>query len=108
MKRTIVLASLYLLATAPLGALAADPAQPAPGGAAAAKSPAAPAAPAAPMAKEEPAPLFKQLDANRDGYVTKDEAKRSADIAARFQDLDADRDGKINTVEFKKTMQPKL
>ena len=104
MKRTIVLASLYLLATAPLGALAADPAQPAPGGAAAN----APAAPAAPMAKEEPAPLFKQLDANRDGYVTKDEAKRSADIAARFQDLDADRDGKINTVEFKKTMQPKL
>jgi Ca2+-binding EF-hand superfamily protein len=48
----------------------------------------------------EAAPLFLQLDSDQDGYVSKDEAKRSADTAAQFDDLDANHDGKISATEF--------
>lgn len=101
MKRSINLATLFFLGVLPLGAIAADPVQ-----APAAKN--EPAVPAAPSAKEEPAPLFKTLDGNHDGYVTKEEAKRSAEVTARFKELDTDRDGKIAAAEFTKGMQPKL
>lgn len=99
MKRRISLATLLLLAALPLRVIAAEPAQSATGTAA--------TAPAAPAAKEEPAPLFEQLDVNHDGYVTKEEARRSAEVTARFKELDADGDGRISAGEFRKTMQPK-
>ena len=52
-------------------------------------------------------PMFRELDTNHDGYITKEEAKRSADVTARFNDLDTDRDGRISSAEFRKGMQPK-
>lgn len=100
MKFKTTLAPLLLLAALPLGAISAEPAKAAP----AAKE-AAPAA--APAAKDEPMPLFKELDANHDNFVTKDEAKRSAEVLARYKELDTDRDGKISGAEFKQGMQPK-
>jgi hypothetical protein len=95
MKSNASLITLLLLGTLSMAAVAADPAQ-------------APAAPGAPAGKEAPAPLFAQLDSNHDGYVTKDEAKRSADVTARFATLDADRDGKISASEFRNGMESKL
>lgn len=102
MKRNASLITLLLLGTLPMAAVAADPAQ-APAGGQATQS-----APGAPAGKEAPAPLFTQLDTNHDGYVTKDEAKRSADVTARFAMLDADRDGKISASEFRNGMESKL
>ncbi|HEX6734310.1 MAG TPA: EF-hand domain-containing protein [Azonexus sp.] len=57
---------------------------------------------------QDPAPLFKELDTNKDGYVSRDEGKRSAELTSRFSDLDTDRDGRIGNSEFKKGMQPKM
>ena len=104
MKTRTRLATLcVILATLPLGAIAADPA-PATGGM---PAPAATPAPGAAPAGAQAAPIFEQLDGNRDVFVTKDEAKRSADVTARFKELDADRDGKISAAEFRKTMPAK-
>lgn len=100
MKRNTTLATLLLLAALPLAAGAADAAAPVP----AEKMP--PPAPAGDAAKGETPPLFKELDGNKDGYVTKDEAKRSAEVTARFAELDADRDGKVAAAEFRKGMMP--
>lgn len=98
MKCKTSVATLLLLGALPIAAFAADPAQPATG-----SSP--------PMAtsgaKDPPAPLFLQLDVNHDGYITREEAKRSADITARFERLDTNHDGKISSDEFKSGMQSK-
>ncbi|MDP2880894.1 MAG: EF-hand domain-containing protein [Azonexus sp.] len=103
MKFKTTIAPLFLLVALPLGAIAAEPTQPPSSGPAAKEAAPAPA----PAAKDEPMPLFKELDTNRDNFVTKDEAKRSAEVLARFKELDTDRDGKISGAEFKKGMQPK-
>lgn len=47
------------------------------------------------------APMFKELDTNKDGYISRDEARRSADTSARFNEMDADRDGRISAAEWK-------
>lgn len=102
MKFKTTLAPLFLLVALPFGAISAEPAKPAPAGPAAKE-----VAPAPAPATEEPMPLFKELDTNRDSFVTKGEAKRSAEVLARYKELDADHDGKISGAEFKKGMQPK-
>lgn len=60
MKRKISLATLFFLGVLPLAAIAAEP-TPGPGTGMAKDAPAA---------KDEPAPLFEQLDLKHDGYVT--------------------------------------
>jgi len=94
MKRKLRLNTLLLLAALPLGALAAEPPM-SPAGAKPAADPAASQGMGA-----NPAPMFTQLDANHDGLITKDEAKRSADTIARFDKLDTNHDGKISTAEW--------
>jgi hypothetical protein len=44
--------------------------------------------------------LFGQLDADKDGFVTQSEAKKSAEVSANFKALDADADGKISAQEM--------
>ncbi len=102
MKRKINLATLLLVGALPLGAMAAEPMQ------GPATTPQSKDTVAAPAGKEEAPPLFKELDRNHDGYVTKEEAKRSADITARFKELDSDHDGKIAVTEFKNDAPPKM
>lgn len=45
-------------------------------------------------------PLFNELDQDKDGQISRDEAKRSADTTARFDEIDADRDGKLSAAEW--------
>lgn len=96
MKSTISLVALVLAGALPIGAMAADPP----------KSPAAtdpapmPAQPAPDVGKTEVPPMFKELDQNKDGQVSKDEAKRSAEVQTLFDSMDSDRNGKISLVEW--------
>lgn len=96
MKRKNAIATLCILGTLPLTALAADPAAPAGAGAPGTANPAA---------TSQTPPMFEQLDANHDGSITKAEAERSADLKARFDKLDANRDGKISAQEYAKGVQ---
>jgi len=105
MKRKLSFSALLLLGALPLGALAAQYDQYAQ--APAASPPVKEQAPSAAPAPAQSSLLFEQLDANRDGFVTVEEAKRSADITARFKTLDANRDAKISADEFKKGSQEK-
>lgn len=50
--------------------------------------------------------MFHELDTNRDGFISKDEARRSAEVSARFNDLDTDKDNRISASEFRKSAQP--
>lgn len=43
---------------------------------------------------------FKALDANKDGHISKDEAKASNELNKQFTDLDKDRDGKLSSQEM--------
>lgn len=43
---------------------------------------------------------FQDLDSNRDGQLTLDEAKKSPEVKARFTQADANKDGKLDAAEF--------
>jgi Ca2+-binding EF-hand superfamily protein len=96
MKRKNAIATLCILGTLPLTALAADPGVPA-----ATDSPTK----GNQTATSQTPAMFEQLDTNHDGYITKAEAERSADLKARFDKLDANHDGKISVQEYAKGVQ---
>ena len=43
---------------------------------------------------------FQDLDSNRDGQITLDEAKKSPEVKAKFTQADANKDGKLDAAEF--------
>jgi len=43
---------------------------------------------------------FRSLDANKDGFVSRDEAKNSNELNRRFNELDKDGDGKLSPQEL--------
>jgi hyperosmotically inducible protein len=45
---------------------------------------------------------FKRVDANRDGYVSRDEARKIKGFDKAFQQADDDRNGKLDAEEFTK------
>jgi hypothetical protein len=47
-------------------------------------------------------PEFSTLDTNGDGYVSKDEAKSNAALAAKFGELDTDKNGSLSSSEYQK------
>lgn len=54
------------------------------------------------MATEGQWPEFTTLDANGDGYVSKDEAKANAQLQAKWDELDADKNGSLSSSEYAK------
>ncbi len=42
---------------------------------------------------------FRELDANRDGYITREEARDSPALIRRFSEVDRDGDGRISHEE---------
>lgn len=44
--------------------------------------------------------VFAELDKNKDGFVTRDEAKLAPDVTAAFTDIDANHDSKISMSEW--------
>jgi hypothetical protein len=47
------------------------------------------------------AALFERLDRNKDGFVTREEARDAAELQGRFAELDKDNDGKISASEMR-------
>ena len=83
------LATLILLAAAPLAATAAGPA----------KDTSRSEGQSTTVLAETP-PMFKELDRNHDGQISQSEAKRSADVSARFSALDTDKNKQISSSEW--------
>lgn len=52
-----------------------------------------------------PEQIFAFMDANKDGFIAKDEAK--GPMAKHFEHIDADKDAKISPVELKTAMAAK-
>ncbi|MDB5800318.1 MAG: EF-hand domain pair [Rhodocyclales bacterium] len=46
------------------------------------------------------APIFSQLDANRDGYIDVNEASASLEVSGWLASADKDKDGKLSPSEF--------
>lgn len=49
---------------------------------------------------KEKGPSFNQFDKDRDGYVSREEAKSSRDLSSRFSQLDKNNDGKLSAQEL--------
>jgi EF hand domain-containing protein len=107
MKTALSIVALVLAAALPLGASAADATKSTPAmgtGSTTGQTTPSQTMPSATtpaeLGKPEVPPLFKELDKNRDGQVTRDEAKRSAEILSTFDSLDTDHNGKVSLLEW--------
>jgi Ca2+-binding EF-hand superfamily protein len=49
---------------------------------------------------EAPATAFEQLDANRDGLISKEEGAVREDVATMWEAADANSDGSLDAAEF--------
>jgi hypothetical protein len=101
MKLILTLSALFVSASLALAADEAKPKKPGEGGKGDGKRP-------------DPAEMFKKLDTNADGSVSKDEfmagpqAKENAERAGKmFEFKDADKDGKLTKEEFAKRPEGK-
>ncbi|WP_332673261.1 EF-hand domain-containing protein [Aromatoleum sp.] len=113
MKRKLTLTALVIAASLPMAVLAqggyqdstprTDSAQPqgTPGGS---TTPDATGT----MKSGDTSSMFKELDRDKDGQISKDEAKRSADMQARFDEIDANRDGKVSMNEWNSSPKRKV
>jgi hypothetical protein len=61
-----------------------------------------------PGAEPSVSPMFQQLDTNKDGQISREEAKRSADTTANFDAIDTDHDGLISPAEWKAAEDRKM
>ena len=60
-----------------------------------------PSAPAATAATPKPAAVRQKVDANGDGFVSRDEAKTRTVLDRNFDAIDANKDGKLSPDEIK-------
>ena len=93
MKRNLI--ALAIAAVLPLSALAQTGSPTSPGGSPS-KSPVEKAAPGGAQGSGP----SSSLDKNKDGFVSREEARASATISSRFNELDKDHDGKLSAQEL--------
>lgn len=55
---------------------------------------------APPTADQQRESIFRSLDANSDGYVSRNEAASNGELNPHFAQLDGDRDGRLSRTEF--------
>ena len=55
---------------------------------------------ATPALSQSDVPNFEILDANRDGQISRDEARADERVADGFEEADQDRDGYVSAEEF--------
>jgi Ca2+-binding EF-hand superfamily protein len=60
-----------------------------------------------PDAKKNSSEIFKTLDADADGKVSKEEASANASFANNFSTLDGNSDGVVTEREFRRNSMPK-
>jgi Ca2+-binding EF-hand superfamily protein len=51
-------------------------------------------------ASESAVPTFEFLDADRDGYISTEEAATYKDLASVFEKIDVNKDGKLDQTEY--------
>jgi len=118
MKRKLTLTALVMAASLPMAVLAqgggyqdstpgTDSAQPKATQGGSTTTPGATGTTGA-MKGGDTSSMFKELDRDKDGQISKDEAKRSADVQARFDEIDADRDGKVSMNEWNSSSKRKV
>jgi hypothetical protein len=68
-----------------------------------------PNAPGAPkqFGSGSPSSGSMQLDRDKDGYVSREEAKTSSEVSRRFKELDKDGDGKLSPQELGGSSSPR-
>jgi EF hand len=47
------------------------------------------------------ADMFKKIDVNKDGFISRDEAKGHKDLEKHFDEMDTNKDGQISPEELK-------
>ena len=98
--KTVAALTTVLLGALPLAATAADGTKPTPApGGMTGQTPPSVTTPAE-LGQPEIPPMFKELDRDKDGQITREEAKRSAEITASFDSLDTDHNGKVSILEW--------
>ncbi len=60
---------------------------------------------AALASKESKAPTFENVDANKDGVITRQEASAFSALEVSFDRVDANKDGKLDAEEFTRSRQ---
>jgi Ca2+-binding EF-hand superfamily protein len=56
------------------------------------------------IGKDENDPGFKALDKDRDGYISRSEAKRNPTLSKNFKQADKNHDGKLSRAEYLEAM----
>ena len=95
MKRTLI--AFAVAAALPLTALAQMGSPSAPSKSPSGTSNSSSGSSGSGMSKDSP---LNRLDTNKDGYVSKGEAKGSAEVSKNFKELDKDHDGKLSPSEL--------
>lgn len=59
----------------------------------------------APMANNSAQAAFERSDANRDGQLSREEARQLPAVSQRFEEMDSDHNGQLSRTEFDKGIQ---
>lgn len=86
MKKHIAIAAIAALTAAPIAVFAAEEG--------------VPDRPVAGAPAGTSSSMFEILDTNKDGYLTPDEAKKSAELTANWKALDRNGDGRVSPDEY--------
>jgi Ca2+-binding EF-hand superfamily protein len=58
--------------------------------------------------RHSPSRRFQRLDTNADGYITREEARKSDSLSNHFDEVDIDHDGRISVGEMREAWRARL